>query len=265
MAGPGTLRERFARIKSWGAEGVEAQPPVEVIDQPNPEETLQWEREVRNAMDATSLPVTSFCGGLRFHLLHPDADLRQADYERTCKCLAIAGRVGAKGIIVVPRFHSTPALPDLEPLKSSVELQKELLIAMLRKLAPVAEEAGAMIFLEPLNRYEAPWFHRLGQATEICEQVNSPAVCFMADFFHMNIEETDPPAAIRSNAKWLRHVHLADSTRAEPGTGLTDFGAGFAALAEIGFEGAAALECRVPEDADAAMSASVAFLKECRG
>jgi sugar phosphate isomerase/epimerase len=238
---------------------------VEVIDEPNPEEMLQWERKVRNAMDATGLPVTSFCGGLRFELLNPDPALRQADYERTCKVLGIAGRLGANGIILVPRFHRTPALPDLAPLTSSVDLQQDLLIATLRQLAPVAEEAGTVILLEPLNRYEAPWFNRLEQATAICEAVNSPAVCFMADFFHMNIEETNPAEAIRANGKWLRHVHLADSTRKQPGTGLTDFVAGFAALKEIGFEGAMALECGIAGDMDAAMSESVAFLKDCRG
>ena len=63
----------------------------------------------------------------------------------------------------------------------------------------------------------------------------------------MNVEEADIPASLRSAARHLRHVHLADSNRQMPGRGHTDFVSGFRALRDIGYEGFAALECRVAE------------------
>ena len=80
----------------------------------------------------------------------------------------------------------------------------------------------------------------------------------------MHIEETNTPAAIRAAGRHIRHVHLADNTRQEPGTGDIDFVAGFAALAEVGFSGYMAYECGVSgADKSAALSKSLDFVRGC--
>jgi len=267
LAGPGAFFEQFQRLKAWGFEGVEMS-VWDRLDGCRCKKILSLETEIRQAMDQTGLPVISICGGIHFEFMDVDPAKRRADMERMKNVLRLAGRLKAGGVIMVPVFHQhihgvTPP-PDLSPWKTSVELQKELLVLELGELATVAEEAGTSVILEPLNRHEAPWFNRLDQATEICERVNSKAVGFMADFFHMNIEETDTPAAIRQNRKYLRHVHLADNTRLQPGTGSTNFKAGFAALKEIGFKDAMALECGVSGPAAEALPMCVRFLKKLR-
>jgi sugar phosphate isomerase/epimerase len=65
----------------------------------------------------------------------------------------------------------------------------------------------------------------------------------------MNIEEDDLGEAIRRANDYLAHVHLADSNRAHPGAGHTDFAPAFGALREIGFDGYLAMECSVRGDA----------------
>jgi len=267
ITGPGTIGEQFQRLKTWGFEGVELS-VWDYLDGCRCKKLLSLETEIRQAMDRTGLPVTSVCGGIHFEFMDVDPVKRKADLERMKNVLRLAGRLKAGGVIMVPLFHRhchgvTPP-PDLSPWKTSVELQKELLILELGELATIAGEAGTSVILEPLNRYEAPWLNRLDQATEICERVNSKAVGFMADFFHMNIEETDPPAAIRKNRKWLRHVHLADNTRMQPGTGSINLKAGFAALKEIGFGGAMTIECGVLGETAEALSKCACFLKELR-
>ena len=59
----------------------------------------------------------------------------------------------------------------------------------------------------------------------------------MADFFHMDIEESDAPAAIERVGGLIGHVHLADNQRKEPGSGDLDFARNFRALKKIGFDG----------------------------
>ena len=59
------------------------------------------------------------------------------------------------------------------------------------------------------------------------------------------------------------HVHLAHSTRMQPGTARTDFRAGFAALKAARFRGYMALECGILGDRDKTLGACAAFLKEC--
>ena len=85
----------------------------------------------------------------------------------------------------------------------------------------------------------------------------------MADLFHMNIEEADTPASIRTVEDYLGHCHLADSNRLLPGHGHTDFVSSFRALREIEFEGWLALECSVTGDPSKSLPACVEFLRRC--
>ena len=82
--------------------------------------------------------------------------------------------------------------------------------------------------VEPWNRYETLLINTLDQAVELVEAVDHLAVCVMGDAFHMGIEENDPIGALRRAAPHLGHLHLADNTRAAPGTGTVDFGPTYA-------------------------------------
>ena len=140
-----------------------------------------------------------------------------------------------------------PRIPDLSPYADAVTLEKRLLAELIKELAPIAAENGTLLLLEPLNRYETHLLCRLEHAVEVIEMAGDPpGVALMADFFHMNIEEPRMEASIRECAKYVKHVHLADSIRWLPGYGHTDFRPGFAALKEIGFENYMALECAIP-------------------
>ncbi|MCC2627503.1 MAG: Xylose isomerase domain protein barrel, partial [Thermomicrobiales bacterium] len=119
----------------------------------------------------------------------------------------LAGALGAVGVLVVPQFGRIPALPDLVPLATGAELERNLLLAQLRELAPAAKAAGVSLFLEPLNRYEAYIVNRLEQGTAIAAEVG-PGIGVMADFFHMGIEEVDIAASIRANRQHLVYVHV---------------------------------------------------------
>jgi sugar phosphate isomerase/epimerase len=111
-----------------------------------------------------------------------------------------------------------------------------------------AKSEGVEIWIEPLNRYEDHMVNRLEQGAALCELVDLSSVGVVADIFHMGIEETNTPAALVTIRRWLRHLHGADSTRAEPGSGQTDFTAIKSALVGIGYSGFVALECRLIGD-----------------
>jgi sugar phosphate isomerase/epimerase len=84
----------------------------------------------------------------------------------------------------------------------------------------------------------------------------------MADLYHMNIEERDPPGALAAAGAHLRHVHLSDSNRLQPGAGHIDFAAAFHALRQIGYDGFMAIECRLDGPPEAALRESARFLRE---
>jgi hypothetical protein len=83
----------------------------------------------------------------------------------------------------------------------------------------------------------------------------------------MHIEETNSPQALRDAGPYVSHIHLADNTRMEPGTGDIDLVAAFKALKEIGFTGYMAYECGISGDSPEAKSANLArsldYVREC--
>jgi sugar phosphate isomerase/epimerase len=228
-----TLEERLANLEAWGFDGIQIQ--RKTLEQ----YTLA---DLKRATARSSVKICIFGGGLR--LLAADREARQACVAEVKQGLRDAAELGAVGSIVVP-IRVQPEIAPPPPPKTIWELEREILIQELIEIAPVAEETGAKVILEPLNRYESHFLKQLGQAAEICRTVGSRGITFMADFFHMNIEEVDLGKAIAENADYLSYVHLADSNRYQPGAGHLDFRPGLSALKRIGYDGYLTLECRI--------------------
>jgi sugar phosphate isomerase/epimerase len=184
-------------------------------------------------------------------ILGADAEIRAQAVKEINEGLREAAEFGVVGSILVPiRTQPAIAAPNppsfgVQPAKTVVDLEKEILVEQLALVAPVAEEVGVPIILEPLNRYESHLLKSLDDAAEICRAVGSPGIKMMGDFFHMNLEDDDMEAAIERNADCLAYIHLADSGRYQPGTGHLDFTPGFRALKRIGYDGYMTLECKI--------------------
>ena len=219
--------------------------------------------EARRTFEKSPVPVVSICGNTSFDFLDPDPAKRRASVEASKAFLKLAGDLGAVGQIVPPIF-GPPRIPDLSPYMNAINLEKELLVRLCDDLGRHAQSCGTLFLLEPLNRYEQHLLRRQEDGVEIIERTGNPGVALISDFFHMHIEETNTPATIRRVGKHIAHVHLADNTRMEPGTGDIDFTAGFAALAEVGFKGYMVYECQISgEDKAAPLVRSLDYVRRC--
>ncbi len=251
MAPGERLEEKLAALDAAGYEGVEFGGAG------------IWERvkEIRSALSGSDVKPSTICAGFRGCPLDADPAERQRASDDIERLLEAGGEIGVVGLIFVPVF-GPPRVNDLSPWKDALELEKELLVELMSRWADVAEKAGTLLLLEPLNRYETHLVKKLSDAVELVSRVNTPkGLKIMADFFHMSIEERDIPASIREAGEWIAHVHLADSTRELPGYGHTDFAAGFAALKESGFDGFMAMECGIPgEDTASELKKSADYL-----
>ena len=249
-----TFAEKLRNLERYGFEGVELNG-----GKLNDAAGLAERKE---ALKDSPVRASSICGGAPAELVHSDRNRRQTCADALKRQLDIIAELGGVGPITVPIFNSNDRLPDMSPWKSRGEAEKELLLAMLQTIVPHAEQVGAAILLEPLNRYESNSLPKQRDGAAIVRALNSKGVRLMSDTFHMHIEETNSPATLRDVADCIGHVHLADNTRQEPGTGDIDFGAILKALREIGFTGYMAFECGLSGPAEQVLPKSVAFLKQ---
>lgn len=135
------------------------------------------------------------------------------------------------------------------------------LAAGLRECAGHAAMHGVPFIYEPLNRYETNLFNRIGQAAEFLDQQDLNNVVLLADFFHMNIEENDLPAAIRMAGRRIGHVHFADSNRQAMGFGHTDTAPIIAALRDIGYNGYLSAEILPLPDPETAARQTISSIR----
>lgn len=221
------------------------------------------------------IPICSVCanatptGERGFDFLNPDKAKRRASIDGSKAILEFCGNVGAVGQIVPPIF-GPPVVPDLSPVISIAELEEQLMIAACEELGPYAAERKTLFMLEPLNRYEQHYLRKQEDGVRVIKKLSKEArkgVGLLSDFFHMHIEELNTPETFKKIGKFTDHIHLADNTRQEPGSGDIDYVASFKVLKKIGFKGYMAYECGVqgatPKKKRDNLAKSLDYLRSC--
>lgn len=168
-----------------------------------------------------------------------DPDLRAAAVAHVRHALRFAAHLGAPVAIIVPT-RIGKLRPDL-----NVAQDWDHAVASLREIGALASDLGVTAVIECVNRAESHLANRLETACLLVEAAGTGGLGVMADSFHMNIEESDIGAALTRAAPHLRHVHLADNTRAAPGMGHQDLAGFIGHLRRVGYRGALVMECDV--------------------
>ena len=127
----------------------------------------------------------------------------------------------------------------------------------LRPLADYAGQQGVTLAVEPLNRFETSFINTAEQVMEVVDQVASPALGVLLDTFHMNIEEHDPAAAIRTCAGHLAHFHACGCDRGAPGVDQIPWQNIAAALRDTAYEGPLVIESFTIENQAIARAAAI--------
>jgi sugar phosphate isomerase/epimerase len=176
--------------------------------------------------------------------------------------LSVMAEIGGR-LAMTPASYGmfSSRLPPFQPPRSPAE-DHAILLDGLGRLAEHAAREGVVICLEPLNRYEDHMVNTLEQAGQLCTEIGLRSLRIAADAYHMNIEEADPPTALRTAVPLLGHVQLSDSNRLEPGAGHIDWAATLAALDGAGYRGWLAFECRLSGPPEDVLPGSVRRLRE---
>ncbi len=164
--------------------------------------------------------------------ISPDPAVRAAGIENTKKALDCCQAAGATAL--VGPYHSALGLfsgqgPSKDEWKWAVE--------SMRPVAEHAGQAGVMLGVETLNRFECYLLNTHADTARFVREVDHPNCRAMYDTFHSHIEEKSPAQAIRDCADVLCHVHISENDRSTPGTGNVRWADNFDALKEAGYDG----------------------------
>jgi D-psicose/D-tagatose/L-ribulose 3-epimerase len=187
-------------------------------------------RDTAAALDLAVVCSTGLTGTT--DVSHPDPAVRRAGVEYLKRCLEIAASLGSPilgGVTYAPWFD----FPD----DSDLRIRRTRSAESLRKVAATADALGIDLCVELLNRFETYMFNTVDQANTYLDLVDHPSVKIELDTFHMNMEEADLGAAIRSAGSRLGHFQCAANTRAMPGKGHIDWGTLGTALDDVSYGG----------------------------
>jgi len=143
------------------------------------------------------------------------------------------------------------------------EFEKKLLLDLVKDAGKYAQDVGAILALEPVNRYENHFFNTVESAIQICEEVGLENVKIMVDTCELNIEEKNMNETIEKAGDYIYHVHLAENNRLLPGYGHIDFKSIFNSLKKIHYKRYMALECAVLGIPEEELPKCVKYLKKC--
>jgi D-psicose/D-tagatose/L-ribulose 3-epimerase len=166
-----------------------------------------------------------------------DAAIRAKGVDYLKACVQATHDIGATNFSGV--VYSQFVKPSVQrPTEQTWEYSADCL----REAAKFAKDLNVNIGIEPVNRYETYLVNTCEQAIRLKNMIGEDNIKIHLDTYHMNIEEKSYYEATKLAGKDLIHYHLCENDRGIPGTGLVNWDEIFAALAEIDYQGNAALE-----------------------
>lgn len=227
-----TVEERLSAAGQLNIDAVEF--PAEDLDARLP--------RIAEALDANGIKASGINMGRQDGCLSADAARRAGAVDALREALTCAFDLEADYVTFVPQCGESD-LPDLTPFASPIEIQKELLIWLLRGVSDLCDAMDVRLALQPLNHYETLFITRLDQAAHFRRQVdNHPKITVAANLFHMALEEEDLVAALREHDDDISVIYLSENNRRLPGQGILPFLAIGEALAEMTYDGWLVLE-----------------------
>jgi hydroxypyruvate isomerase len=226
------MLERYARAAAAGFTHVEVLFPYN----DGPERVAEELKRHSLELVLFDADPGDFASGDRGYLCQPD---QQERLERTFReAVDLAQPLGCRRVnVLAGNLQDGVGWDDHRRTAASA----------LQRLAPRAEQAGIMLLIEALNANENPRYFltnsKLG--LELVREVNSPALKFQYDAYHLQIMEGNLIDTFSMNVADIGHVQIGDVPgRHEPGSGEINYANFLAAVDRSGYDGYIGLEYR---------------------
>jgi len=147
----------------------------------------------------------------------------------------------------------------------SYEITRRRVVRNLAAVAPVAEDNGLTLVIEPLNTlvdHHGYWLTHMTQAVDIVQEVGSPAVKILMDLYHQQIMEGNIINNLTAYIAHIGHFHTAGVPgRHELVGGEQDYRAIFKAIDATGYGGYVGLEYSPTMDTDKSLKQALSLVQ----
>lgn len=204
-----------------------------------PKRPVELQEKIGQKLERLNMQMGVFVAHANFGIqsfVLRDAEVRKTLVDEMKAAVEVAKRVNAKWATVVP---------DAIDPKQTMGNMTANVIDNLRACAEVFEEAGLIMVLEPLNRWNHPglFLTEIPQAYAICRAVNSPACKILDDFYHQQIQEGNLIPNMETAWDEIAYFQVGDNPgRKEPGTGEINYRNVFKRVHERGYKGIVGME-----------------------
>lgn len=197
-----------------------------------------WDQDIdaiAAAMKETGLCLTAMCTKM-ITLTDP---ARREEYIQGLKdSIEVAKKLGCSQLISQVG-QEIPGVPRAA--------QHESIVEGLKQCAPILEEAGIELLVEPLNilvDHKGYYLSRSDESFDIIREVNSPKVKLLFDIYHQQITEGNLIENLTKNIDLISHLHVAGNPGRHEPTKNSEicYPSVLAALKAAGFTGPVGLE-----------------------
>nr|WP_246438692.1 TIM barrel protein [Novosphingobium piscinae] len=186
------------------------------------------------ALAETGMTLTGICVDPRRSIVDPAE--RAGMVAAVRESIAATAALGRPPLILASGFR-VEGMSEADHFANAV--------AALKEAAALAEEAGVMLLLEPLNTrlFASMYLVSTSLGLDLVEAVGSPNLRLLYDVWHSACMGEDMAAVLAGRIHLVAHVQVADmDDRHEPGTGTLDWAEVMRTLASLGYAGGIGLE-----------------------
>jgi D-psicose/D-tagatose/L-ribulose 3-epimerase len=211
--------------------------------------------KIRARLEATGMQAT-VCGafGPNRDISSEEPETQSAASAYLSRCIEISLALGS-GIVLGPMYSCVGNTRLLDPPARARQWRRA--VENLQKVADLAAQQNVRLALEPLNRFETDLVNTIDQGLRMIEDIGRPNVGFLLDTFHMNIEETDIPSALRRAGKRIFEVHACANDRGTPGRDHLPWPEIARALRDVDYQGPIVIEAFTPTIKEIARAVSI--------
>lgn len=199
---------------------------------------------IEKAVEAAGIEIATFQSNRGGTLINPSH--RQEFIAGIRESLAMAEQMNTKKMFLLSDELGDDRSVKFQFPHLTEDEKHASVLEGLKELAPLAERAGVVLVLEPLNNlvdHAGYWLKRSQIGFELIRKVNSPNIRLLFDIYHQQVTEGNIIGNLTGNLDAIGHVHVADVPgRHQPGTGELNYANILDRLREAGYEGYVGLE-----------------------